>query len=94
MARGRAAIDSLVSQAGMVQASPADTLATAGATALPGADGSAGIVVVTHGNLLALLLRSFDPAVGYAHWERLTNPDVYRVAVASGVARVARVWPG
>ncbi|MBC7527847.1 MAG: histidine phosphatase family protein [Chthonomonadaceae bacterium] len=35
------------------------------------------IAVVTHGNLLTLILRHFDPTFGYDHWERMTNPDVY-----------------
>lgn len=58
---------------------------------LPSATGA--IVVVTHGNLLTLLLKSFDPRVGYAEWERLTNPDVYRVQVAGDDTAVERVWP-
>ena len=37
------------------------------------------IVVVTHGNLLTLLLRHFDSTFGYEHWERMTNPDVFRL---------------
>jgi len=31
-------------------------------------------VVITHGNLLALVLHSIDPGFGYAGWENLTNP--------------------
>ena len=38
-------------------------------------------VLVTHGNLLALLLHSIDPGFGYLGWENLSNPDVYRVDV-------------
>jgi 2,3-bisphosphoglycerate-dependent phosphoglycerate mutase len=48
--------------------------------------------VVTHGNLLALLLRHFDPSVGYAEWERLTNPDVFRVIMSDGHASTERIW--
>jgi 2,3-bisphosphoglycerate-dependent phosphoglycerate mutase len=48
--------------------------------------------VVTHGNLLALLLRHFDPRVGYAEWENLTNPDVFRVILADGVVETGRIW--
>ena len=39
--------------------------------------------IVTHGNLLALLLRHFDGRVGFAAWEALTNPDVYRVTLGN-----------
>src|SRR5206468_6840757 len=40
--------------------------------------------VVTHGNLLALLLKSFDGSAGFAAWEALTYPDVYRLDFAGG----------
>ena len=52
-------------------------------------------VIVTHGNLLALLLKSFDPQIGFAEWECLTNPDVYRVRTVGDrlpLADVERVW--
>jgi 2,3-bisphosphoglycerate-dependent phosphoglycerate mutase len=48
--------------------------------------------VVTHGNLLTLLLKHFDPNVGYAVWDGLTNPDVFRVAVSGGTAPLERIW--
>ncbi|MCL6445339.1 MAG: histidine phosphatase family protein, partial [Alicyclobacillus sp.] len=34
-------------------------------------------VVVTHGNLLALILKYFDDRVGFGQWQELTNPDVF-----------------
>ena len=34
-------------------------------------------LVVTHGNLMSLVLHSLDPSFGYAGWRGLTNPDVY-----------------
>jgi 2,3-bisphosphoglycerate-dependent phosphoglycerate mutase len=36
-------------------------------------------LLATHGNLMALLLKSFDNTVGFAEWQNLTNPDVYCV---------------
>jgi len=36
-------------------------------------------VVVTHGNLMTLLLKSFNNAVGFAEWTALSSPDVYRI---------------
>ena len=36
-------------------------------------------LLVTHGNLMALLLKHFDDSIGFAEWRALTNPDVYRV---------------
>jgi 2,3-bisphosphoglycerate-dependent phosphoglycerate mutase len=43
------------------------------------ADGRHPTVVVTHGNLLALLLHAFDGRPGYATWEQLSNPDLFEV---------------
>ncbi|OUC12182.1 MAG: histidine phosphatase family protein [Alkalinema sp. CACIAM 70d] len=37
------------------------------------------IIIVTHGNLMALILKYFNEQVGYAEWENLQNPDVYTV---------------
>ena len=49
-------------------------------------------LLVTHGNLMTLLLRSLDESFGFAAWESLSNPDVFRVRLAGGDATVARVW--
>jgi 2,3-bisphosphoglycerate-dependent phosphoglycerate mutase len=50
------------------------------------------IVLVTHGNLMALLLKHFDRRIGFAEWRGLSNPDVYRVVLAPERAQIARVW--
>jgi 2,3-bisphosphoglycerate-dependent phosphoglycerate mutase len=50
------------------------------------------VVVGTHGNLLALILRQFDPSVGFAFWQALTMPDVYRLEVDAGHAEFRRLW--
>ena len=34
-------------------------------------------VVVTHGNLMALVLHSIDSSFGFDGWKSLTNPDLY-----------------
>jgi 2,3-bisphosphoglycerate-dependent phosphoglycerate mutase len=49
-------------------------------------------LLVTHGNLMALLLKHFDQRVGFAEWQRLTNPDVYRVLLAPDRAEISRLW--
>jgi 2,3-bisphosphoglycerate-dependent phosphoglycerate mutase len=49
-------------------------------------------VVVTHGNLLALLLQHFDIGYGFEAWQRLTNPDVFAVHVQEDAATVTRIW--
>ncbi|HEX6605825.1 MAG TPA: histidine phosphatase family protein [Chloroflexia bacterium] len=50
-------------------------------------------VIVTHGNLLALLLQHFDGAYGFEAWQRLTNPDVFIADVQEDAAAVRRIWP-
>lgn len=47
--------------------------------------------VATHGNLLTLLLSHFDPRVGFADWQALTNPDIYRVTFGASRAEVRRI---
>lgn len=48
-------------------------------------------VLVTHGNLLTLLLRHFDPCFGFEAWCRLANPDVFRLALDALGGRGARI---
>lgn len=49
-------------------------------------------VVVTHGNMLALLLNRYDNRFGYKEWEAMTNPDVYRLTFTGKVPDIQRVW--
>ncbi|MYA60824.1 MAG: histidine phosphatase family protein [Chloroflexi bacterium] len=52
-------------------------------------------LVVTHGNLLALVLHSIDPAFGFQGWKSLTNPDVFVLGDAgSGRMTFERIWNG
>lgn len=50
-------------------------------------------LVVTHGNVMALLLHAVDATFGYAGWKRLANPDVYLLSEDPGGNRsFRRVW--
>ena len=49
-------------------------------------------VVVTHGNLMTLMLKTFDDHIGFELWERLTYPDVYAVTVRGAQRTIRRVW--
>ena len=49
-------------------------------------------VVVTHGNLMALMLKTFEDSIGFELWERLTYPDVYSVTVSETYSAVERIW--
>ncbi|MCF2148310.1 histidine phosphatase family protein [Desmonostoc muscorum LEGE 12446] len=49
------------------------------------------IAIVTHGNLMALILKHFDDRIGYPEWEKLSNPDVYRVQFLNSATHVERM---
>jgi len=54
---------------------------------------TAHIVLSTHGNLLALFLQHFDPSIGFAFWQSLTMPDIYRLSMSiDGSASVRRLF--
>lgn len=59
-----------------------------------GGDGCRRPLVVTHGNLLSLILGAVDPSLGFAFWHELTNPDVYVLDwPARGPDSIRRGWP-
>lgn len=49
-------------------------------------------VLVTHGNLMALLIRSFDNQFGFEEWQALTNPDVFTLRITDIDTEVERIW--
>jgi 2,3-bisphosphoglycerate-dependent phosphoglycerate mutase len=49
-------------------------------------------VAVTHGNLMTLILHSFETQFGFQTWERLSNPDVYCLAVQEERVEISRTW--
>lgn len=52
------------------------------------------VVIATHGNALALFLRTLDASVDYAFWNRMSLPDVYAVETHPDDAwSYRRVWP-
>jgi 2,3-bisphosphoglycerate-dependent phosphoglycerate mutase len=52
-----------------------------------------GVVVATHGNLLALVVNALDPACGSGFWRGLTFPDVYELRFnGSRFDGMRRVW--
>lgn len=48
------------------------------------------IAIVTHGNLLSLIGRAFDPTLGYDFWKHLKSPDVFEVQLEKP-GRVSRL---
>lgn len=49
-------------------------------------------VVVTHGNLLAILLKEFQGDIGFTQWKEFTNPDIYLVERQEKKFIVQRIW--
>ena len=67
--------------------------ARATAAVLGAAAGGRRSLVVTHGNLLALILKWVDSEVGYEVWAQLSNPDVFVIHTdGPGPRRFRRVW--
>jgi 2,3-bisphosphoglycerate-dependent phosphoglycerate mutase len=51
-------------------------------------------VIVTHGNLMTLLLKHLNPEVDFTIWQQLKNPDVYHIELEGTptiVHRMARM---
>lgn len=48
------------------------------------------VAIVTHGNLMALILKSFDERIGYDDWSNLQNPDVYCLGIANEKVKITR----
>jgi len=49
-------------------------------------------IVVTHGNLMSLILKHFDSSIGFHEWKSLSNPDVYTVTIDQHGSTITRVW--
>ncbi|MGG4393140.1 histidine phosphatase family protein [Paenibacillus thiaminolyticus] len=50
------------------------------------------VVIVSHGNLISLLLKHFDDRFGFKEWESLSNPDVYHLTFEKGAPSIRRIW--
>ena len=49
-------------------------------------------LIVTHGNLMALILNYFDNSYGFETWRSLTNPDVYCLVYDKNQMNIERIW--
>ena len=49
-------------------------------------------VVVTHGRLMTLILKHFDPKYGFDEWKTLTAPDVFELTLAGSETTIRRIW--
>ncbi|PFJ12792.1 histidine phosphatase family protein [Bacillus cereus] len=48
-------------------------------------------LLVTHGNLLTLILKHFDYMIGFNEWHCLTNPDIYEITINEQPI-IKRLW--
>lgn len=51
-------------------------------------------VIVTHGNLLSLLLRNYSNDFGFDCWKNLSNPDVFLLSYLDNEINIDRLWEG
>lgn len=50
------------------------------------------VAVASHGNALALFLKTLDPSVDFEFWKRMSMPDVYVVDLARPEWSYHRIW--
>jgi 2,3-bisphosphoglycerate-dependent phosphoglycerate mutase len=51
------------------------------------------VVLSTHGNLMALVMQTFDAAIDYAFWQSLSMPDIYSLDFSqAGKPMIERLW--
>lgn len=50
------------------------------------------IVIVTHGNLLSLLLKHCHENFGFDDWQRLSNPDIFLLENINNTITYKRIW--
>ncbi|HWL27245.1 MAG TPA: histidine phosphatase family protein [Ureibacillus sp.] len=49
-------------------------------------------ILVSHGNLLSLLLKHYDNSFGFEEWRNMSNPDVYLLKYDGQEVTVNRLW--
>ncbi|OZM58082.1 histidine phosphatase family protein [Lottiidibacillus patelloidae] len=50
-------------------------------------------LIASHGNLISLLLKYYDPAFGFTEWKELSNPDVFLLKITEGnEGDFERIW--
>ncbi|WP_102271777.1 histidine phosphatase family protein [Cytobacillus massiliigabonensis] len=49
-------------------------------------------VIVTHGNIMSLLLNHYNKSFGFNEWQQLSNPDVFLLRFKNKEVHTERVW--
>lgn len=50
------------------------------------------VIIVSHGNLLALLFHQFDNNFGFTQWKELGTPDVYKLTIDGQNKTIEGLW--
>ncbi|PKG21738.1 histidine phosphatase family protein [Niallia nealsonii] len=50
------------------------------------------VIIVTHGNIMSLLLNYYDKSFGFKQWEKLSNPDLFLLQVSEREYHVERFF--
>ncbi|MEE6449129.1 histidine phosphatase family protein [Gottfriedia acidiceleris] len=49
-------------------------------------------IVITHGNLMSLILKQFTKEFGFENWKSLSNPDIYLLKFKNNGFDCERLW--
>jgi len=49
------------------------------------------VALVTHGALMSLILKAYEPDFGFEEWSNLKNPDVYQIAIEDHKTTISRI---
>ena len=52
----------------------------------------ASVAIVTHGNIMSLLINHYNGDFGFNEWKHLSNPDVYEINFKSKDIKANRIW--
>lgn len=49
------------------------------------------VAIVSHGNILSLLINHYDQTFGFSHWQQMKNPDIFVLEQANGIIKINRM---
>lgn len=49
------------------------------------------VAIVSHGNILSLLINHYDPSFGFAEWQQMKNPDIFVLEQDNGMISINRM---
>lgn len=47
--------------------------------------------IVSHGNILSLLINHYDPTFGFTRWQQMKNPDIFVLEQVNGIVHINRL---